>query len=223
MKQWGFKNLLDKELINYIYRISPKPNRTNHFGYSDYRPGFANNQTNKPHTHTLNMETRIKLKLTHSPLDKKLELASKIVLIVMWGLTLFAFLKLPATIPTHFNASGQPDDYGNKLTLLILPILGTMIYFGLTQLNKYPHIFNYLTKITAENAEKQYRIATRMLRFLKLSVLLIFSLIILFTYLTSIGVTTGLGFWFLPLTYALILIPVIISITQSFRKKKNVA
>ncbi len=169
------------------------------------------------------MITRPKIKLTLSPLDNKLELTSKIFLGVMWALTLYTFLKLPTTIPTHFNASGQADGYGNKLKLLILPILATIIYFGLTQLNKYPHIFNYMTKITEYNAQKRYTIATRMLQFLKLAILIIFSLIILFTYLTIIGATNGLGFWFLPMTFGLLLIPTIISISQSFKKKNNVA
>ena len=168
------------------------------------------------------METRPKIKLSLSPLDNKLELTSKVFLVVMWGLTLYTFLKLPTTIPTHFNASGQVDDYGNKLTLLILPILATIIYFGLTQLNKYPHIFNYMTKITEDNAQKQYTNATRMLRFLKLAILVIFSLIILFTYLTTNRATNGLGFWFLPLAVGLLLIPTIISIIQSFKSKNNV-
>ena len=169
------------------------------------------------------METRPKIKLTLSPFDKKLELASKLLFVVMWVLTFYIFFKSPTTIPTHFNVSGQADDFGNKLTLLILPILATVIYFGLTQLNKYPHIFNYMTKITADNAQKQYTIATRLLRFLKLAILLIFSLIILFTYLTTIGVTNGLGFWFLPVTVGLLLIPTIISIVQSFKKTNNMA
>ena len=59
------------------------------------------------------METRPKIKLTLSPLDSKLELTSKILLVVMWALTLYTFFKLPTTIPTHFNASGQANDYGN--------------------------------------------------------------------------------------------------------------
>lgn len=169
------------------------------------------------------METRPKIKLSLSPLDNKLELTSKILLVVLWALTIYSLLKLPTTIPIHFNVSGQPDNYGNKLTLLILPILATTIYFGLTQLNKFPHIFNYMTKITENNVQKQYTIATRMLRFLKLAILVIFLLIILFTYLTSIGMTNGFGFWFLPLIFALLLIPTIISISHSFKKENNVA
>lgn len=169
------------------------------------------------------MEIRPKIKINLSPLDNKLELTTKIFLVVMWGLTIYTFLKLPKTIPIHFNASGQADDYGNKLTLLILPILGTVIYFGLTQLNKYPHIFNYMTKITEDNALMQYTIATRMLRFIKLAILVIFSLIILFTYLTTIGVTNGLSFWFLPISLGLLLIPTIIILSQSFKQKNNAA
>ncbi len=164
------------------------------------------------------METRPKIKFTLSPFDNKLELASKVFLVAMWGLTIYTFFKLPTTIPIHFNASGQVDNYGNKSTLLILPILATIIYFGLTQLNKYPHIFNYMTKITEDNAVRQYTIATRMLRFLKLAILIIFSIVILFAYLTTIGLTNGLGVWFLPLTFGLLLIPTIISISQSLKK-----
>lgn len=169
------------------------------------------------------METRPKIQLRLSALDKRLELTSKIFLVVMWAFTFYAYLKSPTTIPTHFNASGQADNYGNKLTLFILPVLATIINFGLTKLNKYPQFFNYITKITEENAEKQYTTATRILRFLKLAILVIFSLIILFTYLTTIGVTNGLGFWFLPLTSGLLLILATISISQSFKKNNNVA
>ena len=167
------------------------------------------------------METRPKIKLILFPLDNLLELTSKIILVLMWGLTLYAILKLPTTIPTHFNALGQADGHGNKLTILILPAFATVIYFGLSQLKMHPHIFNYMIKITENNAQKQYTIATRMLRFLNLTILLIFSLLILFIYFTAIGVTNGLGFWFLPLTFGLLLIPTILTISQSFKKKNN--
>ena len=167
------------------------------------------------------MEARPRLKLTLSPLDKTLEVASKIFLFVIWCLTVYTFFKMPATIPTHFNALGKPDGYGSKMTILILPGIGTIIYFGLTKVNNYPHLFNYLAKITEDNAQKQYSIATRTLRCLKLAILIIFSLIILFTYLATIGVTNGLGFWFLPIMVGFVLIPVAISLRGSLKKKNN--
>ncbi len=170
----------------------------------------------------MEIEARPKSKLSLSPLDTLLETTCKVFLVVMWVLTLYAFLKLPTTTPTHFNASGQTDGYGNKATLVILSVLATIIYFVLTQLNKFPHIFNYMTKITEDNAQRQYTIATRVYRFLKLAILVIFSSIILFTYLTTIGVSNGLGFWFLPLTEGLLLIPTIIGIIKSFKNHNKV-
>jgi hypothetical protein len=98
-----------------------------------------------------------------------------------------------------------------------LPILASLLYFGLTKLNQYPQSFNYIGTITVENAEKQYTIASRMLRFLKIALLLIFSHIILFTYLTTIGLTNGLGVVFLPFTLGIALIPIIFYIRQSIK------
>jgi len=163
------------------------------------------------------METRPKINISLSTLDKILESIGKLLIIIIWGLTLFVYFKLPAIIPTHFNASGEPDGHGNKLTILILPILASLLYFGLTKLNQYPQSFNYIGTITVENAEKQYTIASRMLRFLKIALLLIFSHIILFTYLTTIGLTNGLGVVFLPFTLGIALIPIIFYIRQSIK------
>jgi len=163
------------------------------------------------------METRPKINISLSTLDKILESIGKLLIIIIWGLTLFVYFKLPAIIPTHFNASGEHDGHGNKLTILILPILASLLYFGLTKLNQYPQSFNYIGTITVENAERQYTIASRMLRFLKIALLLIFSHIILFTYLTTIGLTNGLGVVFLPFTLGIALIPIIFYIRQSIK------
>lgn len=164
------------------------------------------------------MEDRPHIILHLSQLDKRLEQASTFVLILMWLLFLYIFFTSPSIVPTHFNASGKVDDYGSKTTLFILPLIATIIYFGLTWLNKYPHIFNYPTTITNDNVERQYTIATRMLRMLKLSVLCVFTVLVLLSYLVAKGYTIGLGFWFLPLTLIGILAPVFISIYQSKKK-----
>lgn len=166
------------------------------------------------------MEARPRILLSLSKADKALELISKIVLAFMWGLTIYAFLKLPSIIPIHFSGSGKVDNYGSKNFILIFPFIATVIYLGLTALNKYPHIFNYMTTITENNAVRQYTIATRILRYLKLAILIIFSTVILFTYQVTIGIKDGLGVWFLPFTFALILVPTIIFISQSFKKDK---
>ncbi len=163
-------------------------------------------------------ESRPRVQLYLSNLDKKIELLGKIFVMLLWVITLVAFFNLPQIIPTHFNAKGQVDDYGSKLTLFILPVVATLLYFLLSFLNNYPHLFNYATIITEKNAEQQYTFATRILRYVKVAILIIFSGTTLFTYLTSTGIIDGLGWWFLPFCFTLIFVPIIVSIYYSVKK-----
>lgn len=160
------------------------------------------------------MKNRPRITLHLTQFDKRLEVASVILLILLWLLFLATFFTSPSVVAIHYTALGKADDYGSKGTLLILPIIATAIYFGLTQLNKYPHIFNYTTIITNENAEQQYRSATRMLRLLKLSILFIFTLLVVLSYLSTKGYTNGLGVWFLPFTIVIVLVPIVVGIVQ---------
>ena len=168
------------------------------------------------------MEARPKIKINLTQFDKVLEIGGIMLLVIMWTLTAFNYYQSPDTIPIHFNLSGQPNGYGSKMTLLFLPLIPTAIYFGLTQLNKYPHIYNYMTKITEENAKRQYTIATRMIRILKFSIVLIFIIDILSTLLMTLGVADGLGAWSFPLTILILAVPTIYLIFQSLNKKEKV-
>lgn len=163
------------------------------------------------------MPARPKIKVTLSSFDKTLETICISLILVLWGLTLFAYFTLPDTIPTHYNASGEVDNYGSKTTLIFLPVLCTILFCGLTILNKHPNILNYVTPITEENAERQYKYATRMLRFIKLLIAIIFTLIVLFTYLTTIGKVHGPGAWFLPIVIVLTIVPTGYYINKSLK------
>lgn len=161
---------------------------------------------------------RPRIELTNSATDSRVEFICKVLAAIIWILSCYAMFNMPQTIPLHFNSNGQPDSYGDKKTIFILPLLGTLLYWGLTQLNKFPHLFNYTTRITAENAHSQYSMATRVLRFLKLSILLIFALIIIMIYLSATGVVNGLSLWFLPVILAVLLVPTIVLVIQSLKK-----
>lgn len=165
------------------------------------------------------MEARPKIKLPLSQFDKTLEISGKCIIMLLWILTAVAFFKMPDTIPTHFNALGQADNYGNKGTIFVLPIIATILFIGLTALNHYPQIYNYPEKITEENAVYQYSRATRMIRFLKLIMAILFTIIVLSTFLIAIHITSGLGSLFLPLTVALFCIPTVYSVMMVFNKK----
>lgn len=165
------------------------------------------------------METRPKLKLKLSPADKIFEFLGYSVLLIIWTLVITYYQNLPDTIPIHYNVKGEADGFGNKSHMLMLPILATVLFAGMTILNKYPHIFNYPSSITQENAFSQYTNATRLIRFLKLIVVIIFGGIVFITLQHTNGDLNGIGTWFMPVSLALIFIPLIYFIVRSVKAR----
>lgn len=128
-----------------------------------------------------------KIKIEPSISDQIFECFGILGLIFLISLPIYFYSELPDTIPTHFNGSGVADDFSRKSTLWILTIIGISSYVGLFILNKFPHIFNYIVEINLKNAEIQYRIATKMIRFLNVLVTW------LFVYITYSIIQVGLG------------------------------
>ncbi len=152
----------------------------------------------------------MKTKLLLSPFDMLIERWSWASLFVLWGFSFYCYFTLPNIIPTHFNVFGEVDGVGSKVSIFILPLISTTITVLLTILNSYPHVFNYPTPVTAQNAEKQYRNATRLLRVLKLLGILIFIIISALVYLKATQKIETIGNWFLPLVSILVFVPVLI-------------
>ncbi len=165
------------------------------------------------------MEQRPKLKIKLTLMDKLIEFIGLFTLLFLWGFAFYSYLVLPSTIPIHFGTSGQPDGYGQKATIFILPVTGLFLFMMMSLLNKYPYVFNYPVKITEANAAKHYTNGTRMIRYLKAAIIVVFTIITLVTYLTATRKSNGLGSWFLPLMLALFLLPTIYFIIKSFRMK----
>jgi uncharacterized membrane protein len=167
----------------------------------------------------MSLEGRPKLKVQLTTTDKLLELFGWGVLLALWVWTGTSYSNLPDTIPTHFNAAGEADDYGRKASIFGLPVVASLLYIGLTLLNRVPHIFNFPTPVTQENALIQYTNATRMIRSLKLILVVVFGGISFQTIQQANGETDGLGVWFLPVTLGLIFLPLIYFVIKSFQTK----
>lgn len=148
---------------------------------------------------------RPKIKIKKETLDIVLEITSISVLVFVFGYILFQFNSLPEEIPSHFDSTGTPDDYQSKNSIWILPIIGLVIYLFITFLSQYPHTFNYMVKITEENAETQYRKAVRMINIIKTITIVAFGYISLISIQIAKGFQSGLGFWFVPVLIASLL------------------
>jgi uncharacterized membrane protein len=164
-------------------------------------------------------EQRPEVALNLGPFDWFLEGIAAAGMILLLLLPAVYYTELPDTIPQHFNARGEADGFGPKTTLWLLPILGVALYTLLTILVRVPHTFNYSVQITSENAEQQYRMATQMIRVLKVLIVGLFAYLIQGIIRVATAQTTALDermMWFFVGT---ILITVVGYTILSFRKR----
>jgi uncharacterized membrane protein len=165
------------------------------------------------------MEKRPRIKLELTTTDKVLEFFGWFSVVVTWGLTIVFYNNLPDIIPIHYNIAGEADGFGEKENILTLPVIATIFFVGLTILNRFPQIFNYPTDITTENALRQYTLATKMIRYLKLGLAVILGFITFETIQYANGQTEGLGMWFTPFMLGVIFIPLIYFIVKLIKEK----
>ena len=162
---------------------------------------------------------RPKIKVPLEGLDIVLDIISATILILLIAYAIISYTELPDSIPSHFNAKGEVDGYSEKITIWLLPAIGVVLFFGLYTINRYPHLHNYMVNITEENALKNYRLSTRIVRFTNLFIMFIFGIITYSIVESAKGNNSNMDGWILPLIIGLsILFPIAILI---YKKKIN--
>ncbi len=142
-------------------------------------------------------------------------------LILLWIYPLQLYTSLPEQIPTHFNLNGNADDYGHKQSILLLPIIATILNIGMSVLSYYPHLYNYPTRITPENVANQYRFAIRIIRLSRIITSCVFFLIV---YRIIAGIQNGddnLGKPFMPWILGLGLIPALLTLIMWWKSSNR--
>ena len=144
-----------------------------------------------------NKRPRIPINLTKT--DYLFEIIGVIGIICLFALPIYFFNDLPNQIPKHYNALGKVDSYGSHVLIWLLPVIGLVIYIGLTVLNRFPFAFNYPTKVTNDNAERLYILGTRTIRLLKVVIILSLAFLNFKTIEIALNKTTEIGNYFLPI------------------------
>jgi uncharacterized membrane protein len=117
---------------------------------------------------------------------------------------------LPDTIPIHFDAQGNPDDWSNKGAIFLSPFVAAVIFILLTAFNVLlaivdnPKRFINLPKkrkeaLTKAQAETLRIFTNRCLFILKILMLCLFTYLTWKTVEIALGKASSLGilFWFL--------------------------
>lgn len=143
--------------------------------------------------------------LRRQPGDWLLEGLTIIGLLFLIVVPIACFSSLPETIPTHFDLSGEPDGWGSREMIFILPGVGLVLYVFMTLIGRSPHRYNYLWEITESNASMQYALAVRLMSLIKCEVVWLFAILAWLMIRTAQGERDGIGLAFLPLMIVLLL------------------
>lgn len=113
-----------------------------------------------------------------------------VFLIIGWWVALGAYPRLPEKIPIHFGISGEPDGWGARWMIFLMPVIATLIV-----------AMNWFIFFTRLKGSPQMPAAMELPLHL-----LVFEMTALFTYITwrmtevAFERAKGLGVWFLPIT-----------------------
>ena len=77
-----------------------------------------------------------------------LEVLFAIVAVVVWGIIIWLVAKAPDIVPTHFDASGKPNEYGPAAGIMIPCAIITLVAMGIMITAYYPRHINMPFKIT---------------------------------------------------------------------------
>lgn len=97
------------------------------------------------------------LDLELSQVDWYIYYASLIFTLACVLASVYFYMNAGDVIATHMNAKGEIDGYGSPWTLFIVPGTAVLMFIMFHYLLKIPHKYNYMVKITPENAEYEYR------------------------------------------------------------------
>lgn len=138
-------------------------------------------------------------------------------LLLLFGIVVYLAVnwsRIPNAVPGHYNAAGEVDRWGSKGELLILPVIGWVMYIGITVLERFPQFWNTGVTITEENKARIYRILKNMIATTKLI------MVVVFFYLTLNSASSeSLPIWFLPAFLIFTFASILFFIFQLIRAK----
>ncbi|MBM2657833.1 DUF1648 domain-containing protein [Staphylococcus pseudoxylosus] len=89
-------------------------------------------------------------------MNKILNIASFIMLILLMVYTWINYNTLPKTVPIHYDLYNYPDGWGDKNALIFIPFIGLMIWFLMYALYKYyPKLVNLDINLTGKQPTKK--------------------------------------------------------------------
>ncbi|MGL5753735.1 MAG: DUF1648 domain-containing protein [Paraclostridium sp.] len=137
--------------------------------------------------------------------QKVIELINLLILCFMIGYLIVNWNNIGDTVPSHYNFTGHIDSWGDKGTLILLPILAVLVNCSMGITLFIPQSLNIPVKVTEQNYAKVYDLTRYFISFVKTSIN------VSFFYITIMSANSKpLGSLFLPMFLILIFLPIIL-------------
>lgn len=89
-------------------------------------------------------------------LEKTYNLISIALLFASFIYVIYIQKDLNSEIPIHFGKDSEPDGWGSKRNLFMLPLITVVMFISLYIVSKRPHWYNIPVEVTEENARFLY-------------------------------------------------------------------
>jgi len=156
--------------------------------------------------------------MTHNStqFESFIKVFKRFLFIVFLAFSVVISFLLPENIPTHFNANGEVDKIANKVNFIFLPIVGIVIYFLIYFIKNYLIV---LQKGKVDYKENELSKNLVLFSLLQISVILVFIIIMVSTYLISKNNILSMGKWFLPFTIIILCFPSFFYFIDNYKDK----
>ncbi|MBN1478914.1 DUF1648 domain-containing protein [candidate division KSB1 bacterium] len=151
----------------------------------------------------------INYKTPLTKIERWMDYLSILMIVLLFVYTARHVAALPETIPVNFGMTGEPDKWGSRWFVWLLPVVALFVYVILLIPDKLPHYINYPVKITEENAQRQYLMARMFLKTLKLAITVVLLILQWYTIKLALGQASSFGSFFNPVLLGIVFLPVL--------------
>ncbi|MEK7775630.1 MAG: DUF1648 domain-containing protein [Candidatus Zixiibacteriota bacterium] len=141
-------------------------------------------------------------------IEKAAELIAVGALALTFILVYYYWNRVPGRIPIHFGFSGEPDRWGDKIVLLVVVFVQTVIYLLMTFFSDRPSIYALPLWLIQPEREKMRAMMRQMLILVKAEVMAMLTFIIWTTIHVAIGDGQSLSVKYMILFVTLLLVTV---------------
>jgi hypothetical protein len=141
------------------------------------------------------------------------------LILFLAGLSFLLFAISEKVVPVHYDIYGNPDGFGSRYILLLIPVFGIGLFAFIRWVKRFRDHFNYPVKITLENKAAQEALALKLLDTYCLITLIIFNLMLIhLIYHALSGKISGMWIWGLVFLISYLL-PIPIYLRKAYRLK----